>query len=148
MRHKAELAWRLPPRLSRFLTTVPDEASIGDTPQKWAKAPLVSQALGVVAGRHEERSGRLEADAVTGDQLGGSGRHEWLQDRLQLGELGLELEDAHGEEPKGVLRGTVRGGGIAGAQLRRRAHQFEHVGPAKLFAQVLGTGEATGLASD
>jgi hypothetical protein len=38
MRHRASLAWRLPPRLSCFLTTVPNDASIGDTPQKWAKS--------------------------------------------------------------------------------------------------------------
>ena len=38
MRHRAWLAWRLPDRLSRWRTTFPGEASIGETPQRAANA--------------------------------------------------------------------------------------------------------------
>ena len=38
MCHRAALAWRSPPRLSRSRVTLPEEASMGLTPHRWAQA--------------------------------------------------------------------------------------------------------------
>jgi len=38
MRHKAWLAWRSPPRLSRWRWVRPEDAGMGAVPHRWAKA--------------------------------------------------------------------------------------------------------------
>ena len=38
MRYSAELAWRFPPRFSRCLTVLPEEAGMGATPHRCAQA--------------------------------------------------------------------------------------------------------------
>jgi hypothetical protein len=43
----ARLASRLPPRLSRCLTTLPEEASMGETPQRLAKDASLFNLLGL-----------------------------------------------------------------------------------------------------
>ena len=66
MVHRARLAWRSPPRFSRWRVTLPEEASSGETPHRWAQAASESQAFGVVAGGHEQGGCRVDADAIDG----------------------------------------------------------------------------------
>ncbi len=88
--------------------------------------------LRVVAGRHQEGSGRVGADAVVLEELGGGLSGELLQVGIQGGEFGVERLAALGGRPQSQLgvssdgalvAGTQAGGGVdegGGRQVLRR----------------------------
>ena len=49
---RARLASRLPPRLSRWRTTLPEEASMGETPQRLAKEASLARRSGLSPATH------------------------------------------------------------------------------------------------
>jgi hypothetical protein len=64
MRHRAWLAWRLPPGFSRCRFVLPDDAGIGATPQRWANAGFALEPVRIVAGGDQQDRGAVNADAV------------------------------------------------------------------------------------
>ena len=75
MRHKALFARRSPPRLSRWRSVRPEDAGIGDTPHRWAKAasersrwglsPAVTRSWPAVSTPIPGRATRVGAAALT-----------------------------------------------------------------------------------
>ena len=47
MRHSAWFAWRFPPRLRRCRTVLPEDASMGATPHRWANAASLRSRCGL-----------------------------------------------------------------------------------------------------
>jgi hypothetical protein len=87
IRCRARLAFRLPSRLSRCLTTLPEEASTGETPQRPRERGLLVQALRIVSGHNQERSGVMRTDGRQGDQPRSDLSHQPVQLRVKLGNL-------------------------------------------------------------
>src|SRR5215217_506163 len=103
--YSARLASLLEPRLRRWLTTLPEEASTGETPHTdWRRTPR-SPICGVVPSHHQERRGVVGADARQGDQLRGHLRHQPAEVRLQLGDLCRECLVAAGHRTERELGG-------------------------------------------
>jgi hypothetical protein len=73
------LASRLPPLLRRCLTTLPEDASMGETPAQAGERRFTLQAFWVVSGQNKERRGMVGADSWQGDQLRNHLGHEPLQ---------------------------------------------------------------------
>jgi len=70
------LALRSPPRLSRCRVVLPEEASIGLTPQRAANAAALVSRCGsspAAISRYQQRGGRVRADAKAFEQFGPSG---------------------------------------------------------------------------
>ena len=86
--YSAQLASRLPPRLKRCLTTLPEEASMGETPQRRAKEASLLNLLGLSLRPRSTASRRLVgADACQRDQLRSNLRHQPIEVRVRLGDL-------------------------------------------------------------
>jgi hypothetical protein len=66
------------------------------------RAPL---ALGVVAGRDQQRGGAVDADAVHAEEAGRGGGDEWPEQVVDGRQLLVEGEDAPAEDADGGLRG-------------------------------------------
>jgi hypothetical protein len=64
---------------------------------------LAVETLGIVAGRDEQRSGDVGADALDGEKLRRGGADELLQVPVQGIDLGTELPIADGEPFKASL---------------------------------------------
>jgi hypothetical protein len=69
---------------------------------------LATQPLGVVAGGDQQLPGGVDPDPGQGDQGGGDRADQFLELGVKLGELGLELLPAAGQDPQGGFGG---GGG-------------------------------------
>lgn len=89
MRHRAWLAWRLPPVLRRCRVIMPEEASTGEPPLRAAKEASL-RSLWVVAGCDQRDRRGVWADAFGGAQCRVGGRGEIVEVPAQLGEVGVE----------------------------------------------------------
>src|SRR5215204_5913335 len=84
---RARLASRLPPRLSRWRTTLPDEASMGDTPQRPGEGSLAGQTPWIVPGYAQQRRGVMRTDGRQGDQPRRGSRYQPIQPLIEFGDL-------------------------------------------------------------
>ena len=105
MRHKALLAWRSPPRLSRWRWVRPEDAGIGGGAAQVGEGGLGAQPLGVVAGGDQQLPGGVDPDPGQGDQGGRDRGDQVLELGVELVELGLELLPAAGQGPQAGLGG-------------------------------------------
>lgn len=78
------------------------------------EGPLSLQALGIVAGGHEELSGGLVADAVDGQERRGDGVEDGLDVRVELADLVVEDPPAAGDADQRPLRRGLRCRRLAG----------------------------------
>ena len=75
-------------RLRRCLTTLPEEASTGATPQRrLAKEASLPNLSGLSPRDDQERRGVVRTDSRKGDQLGSGLRYQTMKLRIQLGDL-------------------------------------------------------------
>src|SRR4051794_28567609 len=86
-RYNAALAWRSPPRLSRWRTTLPEDAPRGATPQSLAKAASELTRPGLSPGGDQELGCDLGSHAVDRTESGSGCR----DDAAQLGIEALDL---------------------------------------------------------
>ena len=109
MRHSALLALRSPPRLSRLRLVRPEEASIGATPHRWAKAASLRRRPGLSPAETSRAARCVRSHTVGTHQLRGGGGDQRLQHSVEP--LALRLEALHAScqftqrEPGGSRRG-------------------------------------------
>ena len=124
IRHRAWLAWRSPPGLSRWRVTFPDDAGIGAARAQVRPGGLAAQPLGVVPGGDEQQRGGVGADAVQGEQARGTGGDQGADELVQALELAVEELGAAAQLPQrdaGGVAGTSPGRGRSDASPATRA---------------------------
>ena len=135
---KAQLASRFPPRFSRCLTTLPEDASQGRHATNSSEGGLIAQTLGIVSRGDEKGGGVVRADSRQGEQPGCGVSHK-------PGELPLELSDllgqgfvAAGHRAKGELGGALQVGRIAAdTKTSGDSGKFLCSEPMQLLAEIL-----------
>ena len=134
IRHSAWLAWRLPPRLSRCRVVLPEEAWIGATPQRCAKAASVRSRSALSPAATSKMRGGVDADAVELEQARArSPRRASASSPSRRSVVGVEVDDAAAEGLHGQLGGVhdgvaVPGSGAAPAAVRARGVDGERHG--------------------
>jgi hypothetical protein len=103
MRHRALLACRSPPRLSRCPTTLPEEAWIGLAASSADQVRSLRSRSGLSPAAQEQPGGGVRAFAVGGDQRGSEGSGDPAPPLVEVGERGVELGDAPGEGTQAEL---------------------------------------------
>ena len=88
IRHSAWLAWRSPPRLSRFRLTLPEEAGIGATPHRCAHELSLRSRSGWSPAAISSSVGGVRADAVQAEQARRAGSDQRADQLIQAVQLG------------------------------------------------------------
>ena len=89
IRHRAALAWRSPPRLSRQRVIFPDDASMGATPQRCAHAGSDRRRSGLSPAAISRGGGGVGSHAEDFEQLGGGLGDEGVEKFVDGGSLGV-----------------------------------------------------------
>ena len=133
IRHRAWLAWRLPPGLSRKRCWVlPDDAGKGATPQRCANAASLLSRCGLSPAATNRIAAVCDADAVDLEQARRGAAHERVEYSVETLSVGFERDDATSQRRDRELRrvhdGVAAGGG---SQRRRGARQTGHGGTSR-----------------
>jgi hypothetical protein len=123
IRHRAWLASRLPPGLSRWRVTFPRRGRDRGGRAQVRPGGLRAQPLRVVPGRDQQQRGGIGADAVQGKQDRGAGSDEGNDELVQA--IGLPVEElcAPPQLPQRDAGGVADGAARAGPQRRHAADQ-------------------------
>ena len=142
MRHRALLAWRLPPRLRRWRTVAPEDASTGAGAAQRSEGRLAAHPVGVVAGRDEQRSGGVGADPASTEQRRVGLFAQCEQVCVESVDLSCERPVAACQRPQRCLGRRVDsvGGGV-GAQSGARVDDGGGAKSAQPVFEVLGGGD-------
>src|SRR5690242_15563460 len=90
IRHRAWLAWRSPPGLSRWRTVLPEEAGIGAAPHRCAQAASERSRPGWSPAAISRSAAVLGPDPVEGEQPGGMRCHQGNDEPVEALDLGVE----------------------------------------------------------
>ena len=97
MRHNALLAWRSPPRLSRWRVTLPEDAWIGDTPQRWAQAASERSRSGLSPAVMSREAAVSGPTPLRASRSGATGEEEGSDELVEAGDLDVEGPDSMGQ---------------------------------------------------
>jgi hypothetical protein len=138
MRHKAWLVWRSPPRFQPVAVGAARGGRDRGDAAQMREGGLAAQSLGVVAGGDQELAGGVDPDPGQRYQ-GGRGRgDQFLELAVELGELGLELLPAPGQEAQSGLGGGGGAGERSWPHGRAHPHQGLGLAPKQRGAQLFG----------
>ena len=143
IRHRAWLAWRLPPRLSRWRVGLAGRGVDRGDPAEVGEGGLGGDPLGVVAGGDEQQGGGVGADTVEGEQARRGRADEVGELVVEAGAVGVDVEHPAAEGLHGQL-GGVHDGVAVGVRAQRGGGLGEGAdGDAtEPFPQLIGGAEA------
>ena len=100
---RAELAWRLPPRLRRWRCVFPLDAGIGQTPHIMAKLASGAEPIRVIPNGDHYCACVLGAHAFELKQTGGELLDQGDDEPVEFSDLVVDVEDSAGEGLQGEL---------------------------------------------
>src|ERR1019366_2369372 len=144
IRHRAWLAWRLPPGLRRWRTVLPDDAGIGAAAHQCAQAGLLAHPPGWAPTPDGKKPSCGGAAPREGEKAGSVRGHEGNDELVEAFELGVEELSAPSQLAQRDTGGIADGAARTGTQGRQLGHHGYHGGPGKAGSQVIWAGHDQG----
>ena len=129
----------IPSAVEPFAGGEPGGGVDGGNAAEMGEGGLAAQALRVVAGGHEQRTGGVGADPTGRDQIRRGGGDQGLEHGLEPLALRVQAPHPAGQFAEGELGSADHGGGVSGTEPGRAVDQLRH-GAAEQGADGAGAG--------